>query len=187
MADDLIVRPLAPEILADYLTFFDRDAFTDNPHWASCYCYFNHFPHPLGNWEQRTAAENRQGASELIRAGRMRGYLAYLDGQVVAWCNAAPRAWMTTLDDDPQAAEIGAIVCFIVAKAYRGKGIARRLLEAACDGFRSQGMRIAEAYPRRQAHGEASNYHGPLGMYLAAGFEPYHEEEGIVTVRKRLS
>jgi hypothetical protein len=45
---------------------------------------------------------------------------------------------------------------------------------------------VVEAYPRKDTSGEAANYHGPLAMYLAAGFEPVKEEEGVVTVRKKL-
>ena len=77
-------------------------------------------------------------------------------------------------------------MCFIVAKAYRGTGVARRLLEAACAGFRNQGIDVVEAYPRKDTGDEAANYHGPLAMYLAAGFEPVKEKEGVVTVRKKL-
>ena len=49
-----------------------------------------------------------------------------------------------------------------------------------------QGFEIAEAYPRQEAQNEAANYHGPLAMYLAAGFEPVREADGIVIVRKTL-
>lgn len=30
------IWPLAPSRLSDFLAFFDRDAFADNPHWAGC-------------------------------------------------------------------------------------------------------------------------------------------------------
>jgi len=45
---------------------------------------------------------------------------------------------------------------------------------------------MVEAYPRKDIRDEAVNYHGPLAMYLAAGFEPVKEKEGVVTVRKKL-
>jgi ribosomal protein S18 acetylase RimI-like enzyme len=95
---------------------------------------------------------------------------------------------MTTLqpDGDPRADRIGAIVCFVVAKPHRGLGVAHHLLEAACEGFRQQGFEIVEAYPRKEAQGEAANYHGPLSMYLAAGFVPVRDAEGVVVVRKTL-
>jgi len=186
--EDYVIRELSPELIHDYLLFFDRDAFVDNPRWASCYCYFNHAPHHLKKWVDRTAEENRSAVSRRIHDGQMHGYLAYLDDRPVAWCNAAPRAQMTTLDDDAevQVDKVGSIVCFVVAKPYRGMGIAHRLLEAACEGFRRQGFEIAEAYPLKDAQDDAANHHGPLSMFLAAGFEPVREEDGIVIVRKML-
>lgn len=184
-----IIRELSPDLLNDYLSFFDQDAFADNPRWAFCYCYFNHAPHHRLNWEQRTARENRAAVSDLIRDRQMHGYLAYLDGQPVGWCNAASRTQMTTLPDDEElpADRIGAIVCFVIAQPYRGRGIARQLLEAACEGLRRHGFELAEAYPVKDAQGAAANHYGPLRMYLAAGFEPYREVDGTVIVRKRLS
>ena len=82
---------------------------------------------------------------------------------------------------------VGSIVCFVVAQPFRGQGIARRLLEAACEGFRARGMEVAEGYPRKEAVGEAANHTGPLALFLQAGFEIYHQDEGTVVVRKRLS
>lgn len=38
------IRPLTPERRADFLAFFEGEAFADNPAWASCYCYFYQFP-----------------------------------------------------------------------------------------------------------------------------------------------
>jgi GNAT superfamily N-acetyltransferase len=183
------IRALSPELLNDYLAFFDQDAFADNPRWGFCYCYFNHAPHHLMDWNQRTASENRSSVSDLIRDNQMHGYLAYFDGKPVGWCNAASRTQMTNLPDDEDLPvhRIGSIVCFIIAKPYRGRGIARRLLEAACEGFCQQGFELAEAYPFKGAQGDAANHYGPLTMYLAAGFEPYREVDGVMIVRKKLS
>ena len=180
------IRELTPGLLQEYLHFFDHDAFADNPRWASCYCYFPHAPHSLGNWDVNATEQNRAAVSARIRAGQMRGYLAYVNGHVMGWCNAAPRTEFTILDDEPQAAKIGSIVCFVIAKPFRGRRIATRLLQAACNGFRHQGLEIAEAYPRAQAESQASNHPGPLAMYLAAGFERVRESDGSVIVRKAL-
>ena len=185
---DYVIRELSPSLLEDYLSFFDHDAFADNPRWASCYCYFHHAPHDLKDWKERTADENRAAVSQLIRDQQMHGYLAYLDGRPVAWCNAGPRAQMTTLQDmeDAQADRIGSIICFVVAQPQRGRGVARRLLEAACEGFQRRGFKIAEAYPRKDAQDEAGNHYGSLSMYLAAGFEPFGETGDNMIVRKSL-
>jgi len=56
---DITCAPLTGDRLADYLAFFDTRAFTDNPRWAGCYCYFPvHDPRQV-EWEKRTAPENR--------------------------------------------------------------------------------------------------------------------------------
>jgi len=184
-----IIRALSPEILDDYLAFFDHEAFADNHRWASCYCYFHHAPYSYRQWKKRTAAQNRAAVSQRILDLQMHGYLAYFGGKPVAWCNAAQRTLMTTLYEEKElpVEQIGSIVCFVIAKPNRGQGIARRLLEAACEGFRRQGLQFAEAYPQKVAQSDAANHRGPLSMYLAAGFEPVRDMDGTVIVRKRLS
>ncbi len=184
--EDYVIRELTPELLTDYLTYFDTTAFADNPKWASCYCYFPHAPHSTENWHDRTGEQNRTEVSGLIHESKMHGYLAYHDDKPVGWCNAGPRVNATILDDEPGSQWVGAIVCFVVAKSHRGKGVARRLLEAACEGFQRQGFEIAEGYPRPDANDDATSHFGPMSLFLSAGFEPFKEEGGSVIVRKVL-
>src|SRR5262245_48251619 len=181
-----VIKALSPHLRADYLNFFDRDAFADNPKWASCYCHFYHAAHDLKKWEDRTGEENRAIVSSLIDAGEMSGYLAYVEGKVVGWCNAnLKRRYGALSSKDEQAGpDIGVIVCFTIAGPYRRQGIARELLQAACDGLYQKGATVVEAYPRKETGSEAANYHGPLQMYLDAGFQLIREAEGVVTVRK---
>lgn len=183
------VRPLSADRLADFLEFFDGDAFSDNAKWSSCYCQCYYEDHSRVVWKDRTAVVNRAYACDRAANGRMQGYLAYSDSRVVGWCNAAPRHLLRALDDEPtpDAAVIGAIICFLVAPEFRGRGISSSLLTAACDGLRSQGLRIAEANPRPNATGAAENHFGPLGMYLSAGFVVHRtDSDGSVYVRKQL-
>jgi uncharacterized protein YndB with AHSA1/START domain/GNAT superfamily N-acetyltransferase len=186
--DEIVVRELTPELRADYLRFFDEDAFRDNPAWAACYCTEMHH----GSDDVRGAEANRSYAEQLIRARRMRGFLAYADGRVVGWCNAAPRAALVGLARRPSLAvedaeRVGAITCFVVAAPYRRHGVARALLQAALAGFAEQGLAFAEAYPLKEPSTDAAAYPGPLSLYLAAGFEPYREAGGSVIVRKALA
>jgi GNAT superfamily N-acetyltransferase len=186
----VVVRPLTHHLLDDWLAFFDRDAFADNPDWSGCYCQW-FFCDDAEEWEARTSDLNRALSIEMIQARRMHGHLAYLDGRPVGWCHAAPRAQLTRIANDPRLAvdeegAVGAIVCFVIAAAARRRGVATRLLEVACDGFREQGFLIAEAYPSLVAAGDADNYHGPLQLYLGAGFEEYREVGDFVIVRRRL-
>lgn len=176
---------LSPTLREDYLSFFDHDAFADNPRWASCYCYFNHAPHDSERWKDRTAEQNRQAVAGMIARQALQGYLAYVGEKPVGWCNANLHSSYTSLDDEiPDREHVGAIVCFVVAKAHRGRGIARRLLEAACEGFRQEGIDVIEAYARNDTRDEAANHHGPLALYLSAGFKPVRENGPITVVRK---
>jgi GNAT superfamily N-acetyltransferase len=178
------------DTLDDFLDYFDKYAFADNPGWQTCYCYYFYADHTAKEWEDRTAQENRAASIRNIAVGDMRGYLAYVDGKPAAWCNATPRRLIPALRDEPDAQDplVGSILCFVVAKPYRQHGIASRLLSAACDGFRSQGMRIAEGYPFKSFRSEASSHFGPLAMYLDAGFSQYREDpNGQIVVRKELA
>lgn len=183
------IRTLTPERLPDFLKFFDGTVFSDNPKWSSCYCQCFYEDHRVVKWSALTAPENRARACERIEGGLMQGYLAYLDGSPVGWCNAAPRPLLHALDDEPipDAEQVGAIVCFLVEPSHRGRGIAQQLLEAACDGMRSQGLRIAEGNPRTKSRSAAANHYGPLSMYLSAGFVVHREsDDGSVYVRRTL-
>jgi GNAT superfamily N-acetyltransferase len=182
------VRPLSPELLQDFLAYFEGDAFADNPKWASCYCQFLYVDHNKVTWKERSAVENRAAACERICSRRMQGYLACLGGKPVGWCNAAPRTMMEAFDDepDPDAARIGEITCFVVAKPHRRSGIATALLHAACDGLKAQGLTIAEAIPLAQTQSDAETHYGPLAMYLAAGFSVHRTEDKTVCVRRSL-
>jgi GNAT superfamily N-acetyltransferase len=182
------IRELVPGREPDYLAFFDRDAFPDNPGWAGCYCLFPQAPHATGEWNDQDREGNRAAAAGLIGRGELRGYLAYDGERPVGWCNANLRARYTILDPDDRDPEaVGAIVCFVVAPPYRGRGVARQLLEAACEGFRERGVRVVEAYPRPNPDSDAANHFGPLSMYLAAGFEQAGTESESVVVRKTLA
>lgn len=183
-----VVRALAPERVDDFLGFFDRDAFMDNPIWASCYCMAYHIP-DSENWEARTAEQNRADKAELIVRGEAHGVLAYDGDRVIGWCHAAPRSSLPGVAALAQPGEpetVGAIVCFVIAAPYRRQGVAARLLEAACDRLRELGMTEVQAAPPKQPISDARAYHGPLSLYLNAGFERVQETDDIVVVRKSL-
>ena len=185
----LTIRRLAPDLRDDFLGFFEGPAFADNPKWKSCFCQFLHVDHSTVTWSDRTAEENRASACDRIACGRMQGLLAYLDGRVVGWCNAAPRLLLDAYADEPvaDAEKIGQIACFVVSHGHRRSGVARRLLEEACTMLRDQGLRIAEANPSRDAATDGENHYGPLPLYLSAGFSIVREQaDGLVVVRRSL-
>ena len=189
VAGPVEVKPLGVETLDDFLAFFDRRAFMENPFWFGCYCMEPHQVDP----DEREPSENREDKIGRVKDGTARGFLAYVGGEPVGWCNAAPRSLLpgvlekvlegTHPDPDEQ---VGAIACFTIAAPYRGSGVGRTLLQAACDGLREQGFGAVEAYPRKGELSEARSYRGPLSMYEAAGFEKHGETETHLIVRKRL-
>ena len=183
------IHPVSAARLSDFLAFFDGEAFADNPKWAFCYCQFAYVDHSEVEWKTRKAEQNRQAACQRIQGNTMKGYLAYRGGRPIGWCNAAPRTMLDSFADepDPEAEGIGQITCFIVAKSHRSTGVAKALLQAACNGLRSQNLRVAEATANPNASTDAEQHYGPLSMYLAAGFKVHKtEDDGYVTVRRHL-
>jgi GNAT superfamily N-acetyltransferase len=188
-ATPLDIHPLDPGRLADLLDFFERRAFADNPKWLSCYCHFPHADHARVVWKERSADDNRAATCARVEDRTMTGWLAYSQGEAIGWCNAGPRRFIEGLFDAPEplADRIGAIACFVIAPAFRGRGIATALLAAACEGLQDRGFEWAEAYPRPTITDAAENHYGPLAMYSAAGFDVVkHETDGGLIVRKRL-
>ena len=82
---DLIIKPLSPDIIDDYLFLFDNIVFSENPDWSKCYCYSYHF---TGAKEELIKEKNRSSVIELIKEDKMRGYLAYDKNKPIGWCNA---------------------------------------------------------------------------------------------------
>ena len=188
-ASPVEIRKLCPELMQDFLLFFDGEAFADNPKWGFCFCQFLYVDHAKVNWSTRTVQENRAAACDRICNNRMEGYLAYRAGKPIGWCNAAPRTMMDSFGDepDPDAARIGQITCFVIAKPHRRSGVATSLLHAACAGLKAQGLQIAEAMPMAEASSDAQNHFGPLSMYLAAGFQVHRTDtQGRAYVRLSL-
>ena len=186
----VIVHKLTPDLLPAYLDFFDPLAFHDNPEWSKCYCncfYADHCKKPWNDW---TAGENRQSVAERIQAGQMWGHLAFAEDQAVGWCGAGPKDAIPIFNADAHEdrEHIGAITCFVVAQAFRGKGIARQLLRSVLQDFAAMKLEIAEAYPRPGATTATENHFGPLSLFYSEGFS-FHQEDpsdGSIVVRRRL-
>jgi GNAT superfamily N-acetyltransferase len=170
------IRPLTRKRLPDLATLFDQGG---DPKW--CWCSF--FRVRSTDFRTATPAGNRQvleAAVEKTRAERRNpGLVAYRDGAVVGWVSVGPRddyarlqhsKVLAPLDDRP----VWSIVCFVVARAARGEGIATALLDAAVDYAREHGATLLEAYPIETDGGRvpaAHAYKGTVGMFERAGFE----------------
>ncbi len=75
---------------------------------------------------------------------------------------------MKPVDD----AEVWSVVCFYVAKPWRGQGLQHRLLAAALDHARESGVRLLEAYPvdKEERSHDDFMFFGSRSLYEKAGF-----------------
>lgn len=190
-------RPLTEESLDSLLAFMDRDAFADNPHWRSCHCVFHYLSDETdGAWSERTGADNRAELTARVRTGTGQWIVAYREGQIVGWVNADWRPALRRYDEweTPSEPDTGLVACFVVHPAWRRRGIARQLLDAAVSTLFEQGARRVDAYviadPAAAARTEPElgpdqfAHHGPLSMYRDAGFVLLEQDGGIAHVRK---
>jgi len=188
---DITIKQLDSSLLDDFLYYFDKVAFTDNPGWSGCYCQFYHFEGKRSEWVKRTGKQNRNAAIDLITSGHMNGFLAYKNEKPVGWCNTNLKERFPLLVQDkdinyPYKGKIASIVCFIIAPEYRKQGIARKLLQFINESYKSKKFDLLEAYPRKNVKSDAHNYKGPLSLYESEGFSIYKEFENFYIVRKNL-
>jgi GNAT superfamily N-acetyltransferase len=183
----------------DFLGFFDHErgpAFADNPGWAKCYCHFYHVPKAI-RWPSLDAAANRTAMAARIEASEMDGFLAYAGREVVGWLNAQPlsklphcaaRMGIILPPLSVPAHEVAAIVCFVITPTWRRRGVARALLDGALASLTARGLRLVDAFPWKAGASTdpTDHYHGPLSLFLAAGFTPISDEERLTVVRKRV-
>ena len=91
---------------------------------------------------------------------------------------------LTRVDDKP----VWSIVCFVVSKAVRGRGVATALLDAAVDFARDQGATLVEAYPVDPSRGRvpaAAAFMGPMPMFKRAGFEVVERRKSTASASVR--
>lgn len=193
------IKRLSPELTDDYLDYFDNIAFADNPEWSGCYCVWFHWNDMLeAQCKLDTAVGGtcfkRDLAIKYIQNGILQGYLAYVDGSVVGWCNANDRNSFDRLSREKRpeiwenadcSEKIKSIVCFSIAPDMRRKGIASELLNRVCMDALAEGYSYVEAYPET---GEINShsYHGPFIIYEKYGFSIYKDLGSEMIVRKSL-
>jgi GNAT superfamily N-acetyltransferase len=164
------IKKLCIENIPDWLEFFDTRAFKDHKKWETCYCTYYFKPKPKEY--QKIHSRKRNYAIWLIQNSIMQGYLAYEDKKVIGWCNTNSKNRITRLatSNDKEEKNVKSIVCFIIEKDYRNKGIATALLKQVIEEAKEDGYKVIEAYPNKSTESEYGNYHGVYGMYIKNGF-----------------
>lgn len=191
------VKKLDSNMTEAYLTFFDQRAFSDGNAEKGCYCVWHHWTDKHEQErslmpESERPYRKRNYAKELIQNGTLNGFAAFYEGQIVGFCNADtkdhyfrmsrenhPDSWINVNEND----KILAIVCFIVAPDMRRKGVAKALLECACQYAQENGYDYVEGYP---SEGEfaVNNCGGSASMYMEQGFEIMDVPGGIIARKK---
>jgi GNAT superfamily N-acetyltransferase len=127
--------------------------------------------------------------AEAAAAGRVDGFLAYDNGGPVGWCRAAPRGRYRDTHSGIRATDPGddestlAVVCFVIAAEHRRCGVARRLLESACEHAWRRGFDAVEGYALKEVPiepglpAEAELFRGPRGLFDKLGFEVAGEND----------
>jgi GNAT superfamily N-acetyltransferase len=182
------IRPLTAELWPQLERLFAEGG---DARW--CFCTFWRFPDAGGRKE---AERNRRLLRRLADDppdGLPLGLLAFDGERPVGWVSLAPREHLPRLERSRLLAPVDerpvwSIVCFVVAKGERGRGIANALLDAAIDFARNHGASTLEAYPV-ETDGErvpgAYAYLGVSRMYEKAGFQVVATRRATPTTRPR--
>ncbi len=193
------IHKLTPDMAEQYVAYFDNRAFSDGNEQRGCYCVWHHWTEHK-EAERSALPENerpfckRNYAYELVKNGKLNGFVAVSEGEIVGFCNADLKEnyFRHSRDNDPESWEgidseskVLAIVCYIVAPDMRGKGIAESLLEYACDYAKENGFDYIEGYPSDGVF-DARNCGGTDSMYIKREFQILHTGSRIIA-RKRLS
>jgi GNAT superfamily N-acetyltransferase len=162
-------HPATRDRWADLEKFFGKGGH------AGCWCMWWRLKG--SEFAKQTSEQRKRGLKAIVDSGEIPGLLAYADGEPVAWCSIGPRERFGRLERSPKLKRVDdqpvwSIVCFLVAKRLRGKGLMRRFLKAAVDYAKDHGARLVEGYPV-EVRGGLSGYSGYTGIassFRKAGF-----------------
>jgi hypothetical protein len=163
-------HPATPDRLADLAAVMNDNAVSRN-----CWCAY---------WYRANAAykagwgrDNPATLTRIVEQGEEPGIIAYIEGQPAAWVSVAPRRKFDRLvrsrnfapiDD----ADVWAVNCFVVVKAFRRKGLMPILARFAAEFAFGKGAPGVEAYPIEPSEksGPGDLFIGTVSAFLAAGY-----------------
>ena len=198
---NITIKPLTPDLSDDYFDFFENRAFTDDTPYR-CYCQM----HQMTKEQAKTAKaefDNTEGAdagrlsrevaAQQINSGVLRGYLAFVDGIAIGWCNANDKAnypiesYIGESFYAPAENREKAVVCFEIAPEYRRKGVATALLRRVIDDAATDGYTAVEGFPVVRDERFEWDWNGPLRLYEKLGFVKVAvREKNVVVMRREL-
>jgi GNAT superfamily N-acetyltransferase len=168
---DLEFHPVTAERWHDLETLFgERGAY------SGCWCMW--WRVKRSEFEKQAGQGNKDALKKIVDSGEIPGILAYADGEPIGWCSVAPREAYPVLDRSPVLKRVDdqpvwSIVCFFVAKPFRGQRVSAELLQAAVEYAASNGAKIIEGYPlvpKRDRMPDVSTFTGLVSIFRQAGF-----------------
>jgi GNAT superfamily N-acetyltransferase len=185
---DLTCHPLTKRRWSDFEELL-------GPHGAYGGCWCMWWRSTRREFEERKGDGNRLAMKAIVVSGEVPGVLAYIQGKPAGWCAVAPRERfgslersrvLRRLDEEP----VWAIVCFYLARGFRGQGLAEALIGGALDHVRAEGGRVVEAYPtvpRGRQLAPVSSFMGVPSMFARVGFaECARPSEAKMIMRRRI-
>jgi GNAT superfamily N-acetyltransferase len=141
------VRPLEPADWPNIVRLFG-----DKGACGGCWCMWPRVPRGGKTWDEAKGPKNRDRFRRLVQAGKVHAVLAFCGEEPVGWCSFGPRETFPRLERIralQRAWPDGtwSIVCFYIPSAWKGRGLATRLLEAATTRAFALGAREIEGYP----------------------------------------
>ena len=201
----IIIKPLTEELAADYFDFLDNRAFTDNSPWGGCYCtgwqmtkeqekteLLDKMEEGFSYGDENFVRVLREIVIRQITSKALQGYLAYVDGISIGWCNANSKANFPLESANgfrlyaPAEKKEKAVVCFEISPEYRGKGVATALLNRAVADAKAEGYVAVEGFPQIHTERFEWDYTGPVSLFEKAGFTAITKQDGSIIMRKEL-
>jgi GNAT superfamily N-acetyltransferase len=144
---------------------------------SRCWCQW--FRLRNADFRVATVADNRSALRRQVADPVPPGVIGYTEaGEPAGWCAVAPRRVYPRLETSPLVTTededgLWSVTCFVVRTGSRRQGLATALLDGAIELARRHGARTLEAYPVDPAVKKPSSselFHGPLSVFLRAGF-----------------
>lgn len=193
---EIEIKEVSSQLVPEFLYFFDHVGFEEHNKGKGCYCMNYHWNREMEQYcrhhtEEESINFRRVMAVQYLNLGKLRGYLAYVDGQLAGWCNCNDKTNYTRLPRGfaplfLQKGQVKSVVCFTVSPAFRRQGVAVAMLERVCADAAEEGFSFIEAYPDKRVPTERS-YHGSPALFEQAGFVRYREKKTGYVYRKQLS